>query len=243
MTIMQWISLLTTALGVVVGILGVLVGRRAVMNWWKSLRPKQSVAVFGAENAGKSTLLEYLQGRPGQRDRTRTIETTKIGKIVFDLSGNETYFFRSREIYDVPGHQVPQWRAVIRLQNPHGLIYVVDTFHEAEDVAKFKAIYDIYHELCGEKLSAQVSLRVILVLLNKVNRWGRTEDARAQKISRYRDVLLLDTIKGFRDLLPDPVIQFGCSSFVDSDFYPETNRILRDFARALEAKSRGKRKS
>ena len=240
---MELVSVIVTIGSIVVGVVGILLGRRAVANWWKSLRPKESVAVFGAENAGKSTLLEYLQGRPGQRDRARTIETKKIGKIIFDLSSNETYFFRSREMYDVPGHQVPQWRAVTRLQNPHGIIYVADTFHEQDEAAKFMAIYEIYHELCGEKLSNQVNLRVILVLLNKVNRWGRTEEARTEKISRYRDVLLRDTIKAFRDLLPEPVIQFGCSSFVDSDFYPETNRILRDFARALEAKSRGKSRS
>src|SRR5689334_15632298 len=96
-------NLVVGILGLAIGIIAIWLAKKQIKNFFKSLRPRDSVALFGPKAAGKTTLTLYLRSKRLPRQHHETEDTKSVGKIVYDLSGDESYFFVSREMYDVPG--------------------------------------------------------------------------------------------------------------------------------------------
>jgi len=112
---------------IIVGIVGIIIARRELKNFIRNLWPDESIAVFGIKNVGKSTLIRLLKGETLPLQHVDTYGALPVGRVVYDLTGDETYFFRSREMYDVGGEHVGQWKVIIKKQNPDGIIFIVDT--------------------------------------------------------------------------------------------------------------------
>lgn len=227
------IATITTIISILISLIAIFIGRKNITNFIKSIRPKESIAIFGPKTSGKTTLIRYLQGKPLPEQHFDTFGAQSVGKIVYDLSGNETYFFRSREMYDVGGEHIPQWEAIIKSQNPNGIIYIVDTTQPENDCASLKQMYEIYNKIRTDVLDEGINLKSLLILLNKCDLWGQNPDMRSEKISIYRTILSepLNLFKS--DFGDDLQIYFGSSSLTHSEYSQLNNEVLRNFAIAL----------
>ncbi len=219
-----------TIAGIIVGLVGIFVARKNIVNFVKSVRPKESVAIFGPKKSGKTTLIRYLKGEPLPEQYIYTYGAQQVGKIVFDLSGNETYYFRSREMYDVGGEHTNQWQAIIEEQNPDGIIYIIDTQSPAKEKQGLKYIAEVYHEIRVHNLSEKLRLRTVLILLNKCDLWGTSPGERDQILNEYRNNILSKSIAKLRSEFGNIEIQVGCSSLTKSEYSQITNDSLRHFA-------------
>ena len=85
---------IVTTVSIIVTLIVIFLARKSVGHFFKSIKPDESVAVFGPVKSGKTTLIRYLQGKAPLRKHFYTFGAQPVGKIVFDLSGNDTYFFR-----------------------------------------------------------------------------------------------------------------------------------------------------
>lgn len=222
---------------IIIGILiAIIVARKSILNFRRSIWPKESVAIFGPKEAGKTTLIRYLQGKPLPDHHYHTFGAEPVGKIVYDLTGNDTYYFRSKEMFDVGGEHINQWKVIIESQNPDGIIYIIDTNESEADLSGFEHIYNIYNEMRAHKLANEINLRVLLIILNKFDLWGTSTELREQKTSEYRD-LFSDNINLFKnDFGDDFQILFGVTSLTHNEHMQLNNGILRNFAMSLANK-------
>ncbi|WP_174590940.1 ADP-ribosylation factor-like protein [Methanocella conradii] len=218
---------------IIVGIIGIVLARRELKNFLKNIWPSESIAVFGIKNVGKTTLIRLLKGETLPLKHVDTYGALPVGRVVYDLTGDETYFFRSREMYDVGGEHVGQWKVVIKKQNPDGIIYIVDTTDPKKEAEGFKRIYDIYQELAEEMFLSSIRLRGILVLINKADIWGTTKESREEMIKHYKNEVLRDTCELFRQNFGEIKIMFDWSSLVQGEHTAHNNDALRQFVTVL----------
>lgn len=231
------INTTVTIASIILALITIFLARKSIYNYIKSIRPSESVAIFGPKEAGKTTMIRYLQNEPLPKQHFSTFGAQPVGKIVYDLSGNETYFFRSREMFDVGGeHHKGQWGAIIKSQNPNGIIFIVDTNEPELEKNCLRHIYTIYNGLRTNELAGNLKLKCLLILLNKCDVWGTSPEAREQKVLQYRN-LFLESINLFQRTFGDNLqIQFGCSSLTNSEYTQSNNAVLRTFAMILAKK-------
>jgi len=222
--------------GIVVGLVGIFIGRKNIGNFFRSFWPTHSIAIFGPKAAGKTTLIRYLQGKPLPTQHFDTFGAQKVDRVVYDLSGNETYFFRSREMYDVGGEHKNQWQAILERQNPHGIVYMVDTHEPAGEKEGIAHIAKVFHDLRTHKLASKIRLRVLLVLLNKCDIWGTSPEAREKKMAQYRADVLQPALGELAAEFGGLEIQFGCASLTHTEHADTTNSTLRCFAVSVAKK-------
>ena len=224
----------------IVGILCALavlfVSRREIANFCRWLKPSDSVAVFGPKASGKTTLIRYLQGRQLPEQHISTFGAQPVGKIVFDLSGNETYFFRSREMYDVGGEHQGQWQVIIKKQNPNGIIYIVDTTQPSKESADLAHIAQVYCSIRTQEFANNIRLRSLLIFLNKCDIWGPSPADREKMMTHYRNEVLKDAINELTTEFGNLNIQFGAGSLTHTEHAQCTNDALRNFAMSLAKK-------
>jgi len=164
-----------------------------------------------------------------------TFGAQPVGKIVYDLSGNETYFFRSREMYDVGGEHKNQWQAVIEAQNPDGIIYVVDTSQPDEEARGLSHIAAVYQDMRTHVLDSKIRLRTLLVFLNKCDLWGQSPSDREAMMTRYRTDLK-ESLSEITQQFGGLEVQFGAGSLTHTEHAHSTNDVLRRLAAALAKK-------
>jgi signal recognition particle receptor subunit beta len=225
---------------IILGIIGIIIARKDLLNFYRSLRPKYSIAVLGTEGSGKTTLINYLCGEPLPDMHTPTAGARARGKIVCDLSGNQTHYFRSREMYDVGGDQTGQWKAVIREQNPDGIIYLVDSTNPERERDGLITLFRIYEELSTEMIATGINLRAILILINKADIWGPSEEQRVEMARRYRDEVVSGLKVEFCRLLPDLVLLLDWSSLLHAEYQFHLNNVLRRFMAVLTSEDDAK---
>ena len=232
------INIISIVIGIVGIAISIFIARKNIKNFFNKIRTKENVSIFGPTEAGKSTLIRYLQGKPLTEAYEHTFGAEPVGKIVFDLTGNETYYFRSKEMFDVGGEFKNQWKAIIETQNPNGIIYIIDTQNKEEEIKGLNCIYNIYNNLRAERLATEINLKVILILLNKYDLWGSSHQIREQQLSEYRNLFkdISDTFN--RDFGNDLIILYGVSALTKNEYMNMNNDILRQFAGELAKKMR-----
>jgi hypothetical protein len=158
------------------------------------------------------------------RSRRRT------GRITADLSGTITYFALST-VSDEVGHEAAASRAwFLRKHLPDGMILVIDTSNPTAERAYFQALYERYREFSAQRPSGK--LRVLLVLLNKFDLWGRTAEAREAMLHRYRSEVFEDLVSQFGSRF-GVTVQWGCTSLTRAEHAPYNNVILKEFLTAV----------
>jgi ABC-type Mn2+/Zn2+ transport system ATPase subunit len=105
-------GLLVGIIGLVLGVPGIIIGWPAFKNWVKSRSAKHVLVLFGPPGAGKTTLAKYLRGEPLPRQHIPTHSYERSGKIIYDLSGNKTFFFTMKEVVDMGGEFVGQLKPI-----------------------------------------------------------------------------------------------------------------------------------
>jgi hypothetical protein len=86
------------------------------------------------------------------------------------------------------------------------MILIIDTRDPEGDHAYFQELYEKYRAVSPQ--TRPLKLRVLLILLNKFDLWGRTAEARETMISRYRNEVFRDLVNGFRSSL-GVTVQWG----------------------------------
>ena len=85
------------------------------------------------------------------------------------------------------GTAIDSLRALYQLNRPHPSrrsADIPDTHNPDDDHAYLQDLYNSYGDVSTH--ATRVNLRVLLILLNKFDRWGRTTAAREAMMQHYR---------------------------------------------------------
>lgn len=220
-------------LGSLVGILGLSVVSRRVVQAARKFRSQPSIHIVGPPGAGKTTLYQYLRHPSGVDEPHKTLVRRRTGKIAADFLESDGSWFRPKIIDDGLGKQTNQWVDRLPTYNPEGLIFIVDTHNPDADQAYFQDLYNSYRAFGAP--AKGVNLRVILILLNKFDLWGSTTESREAMMQRYRNEVCQEIVNRFRSTL-GITVQFGYASLTHREHMPYNNLVVREFLAALEQK-------
>jgi hypothetical protein len=154
----------------------------------------------------------------------------RTGRIAADLSGTTTYFMLSTVTDEVVNEPTTSRAWFLWKHHPDGMILVIDTHNPAAERAYFQALYERYREFSTQRPS--VKLRVLLILQNKFDLWGRTAEAREAMMHRYRSEVFQDLVTQFRSRF-GVTVQWGCTSLTQAEHAPYNNVILKEFLTAV----------
>lgn len=228
--------------GLIIGVIAIIISAPAaifvVPQIWKSLRAigvRRRIIVLGPVSAGKTSLVAYLQKEATPRKHKRTVGAVAKGRVVLDLTGEKTVYFAARQVVDVGGEFRNQWTSTVEQYDPHGVIFVVDCQSSDIEIDGFNFLFEIYETLTGQRLNDDISLRTILVLINKADLWAAGGLVHEQQIMTGYEKRFAATADQFDSLLGVNVL-FGTTSLLHSRYNDQTNQHLRDLASSLEAK-------
>jgi hypothetical protein len=219
------------SLGSLVGLLGLSVVGRRVVQAARKLHPAPSIHIVGPSAAGKTTLFRYLCQPSWPDEPARTFVRRRTGRIAAGISESHSLWFRSKITDDGLGKQTNQWAARLRTYNPEGMILIVDTHNPDQDHTYFQDLYHSYRDFSIH--TKRINLRVLLILLNKFDQWGRTSDSREAMMNRYRSEVFQEVVNRFRSTF-GITVQFGYASLTQREHAPYNNLILKEFLGALD---------
>jgi hypothetical protein len=173
-----------------------------------------------------------LRQEPPSQEPSRTVSKRRAGSIAADLVGSTTYFALST-VTDEPVGEPPPRRWWQKRRNPHGLILIIDTREPETEQAYFQELYERHRAFSAR--TRPVKLRVLLILLNKSDLWGRTAEARETMITQYRRGRFRSVVERFRSSF-GVAVQWGAASLTQPEHAPFTNVILREFLMAVARK-------
>lgn len=156
------------------------------------------------------------------------VSKRRAGRIAADLLGTTTFFALSTVTEEVVG-EPSSWTWWRKRANPHGLIVIIDTQQPEAEHAYFQELYERYRAFSSRR--QPINLRVVLILLNKFDRWGRTAEARESMINQYRRGRFQDLVDRFRSSF-GVTVQWGSVSLTQPEPAPYNDVILREFLMA-----------
>jgi signal recognition particle receptor subunit beta len=219
-----------SSLSGLVGLLGLSVASQKIAQAARTLHPQPSIYVVGAPGAGKTTLFRYLCDTPQPDESASTVGRRRTGRLAADFAEGRRSWWRSHITDDGLGSQTHQWAGRLTQDNPEGMIVVVDTCHPDDDRTYLQDLYDSYHDVSTH--ATPVKLRVLLILLNKFDRWGRTTAAREAMMQRYRTEVFPEIVHQFRSRL-GVTVQFGYASLTQPEHAPFNHLIVKEFLTVL----------
>jgi hypothetical protein len=113
------------------------------------------------------------------------------------------------------------------------MIFIVDTDNPDQDHAYLQDLYNSYREVSTH--AKRVNLRILLILLNKFDRWGSTTESRESMMQRYRSEVCQEIVDRFRSTFRITV-QFGYSSLTHREHIPYNNLVMKEFLAELKQK-------
>lgn len=165
---------------------------------WVPAFRRPSILILGPEGVGKTSLFEYLSGRPIPEDWVRTRGQEPGGRIVYSITGGQGLHLRAYAPADVAGESPHVWRNLIKSKNPDAIIYVLDTSNARVEEERFHYILESYQSDIPTNKSR---LRFILVAIVKADTWGNTEKLRSQALDSYRGNILKSDFDEFKAYL------------------------------------------
>jgi hypothetical protein len=223
------LRLILSIFGGLFSLKGLSLARRKIAQAVRRIRPQYSIQIVGPPAAGKTTLFRYLRQEALAQEPTRMVSKRRAGRIAADLLGTTTYFALSMVREEVVG-EPSSWTWWLKRTNPHGLIVIIDTQQPAAEQAYFQELYERYRAFSSQ--TQPVNLRVMLILLNKFDRWGRTAEARENMINHYRRGVFQDLVDRFRSSF-GVTVQWGSVSLTQPEHAPYNDVLLREFLMAV----------
>jgi hypothetical protein len=226
------LRLILSILGGLFGLTGLSLARRKIAQAVRRIRPQYSIQIGGPPAAGKTTLFRYLRQKSRSQEPTRMVPKRRTGRIAADLLGTTTFFALSTLTEGVVG-EPSAWTWWRKRANPHGLIVIIDTQQPEAEHAYFQEMYERY--LAFSSRRQPINLRVVLILLNKFDRWGRTAEARESMINQYRRGRFQDLVDRFRSSF-GVTVQWGSVSLTQPEHAPYNDVLFREFLMAVAHK-------
>jgi hypothetical protein len=224
------VRFILSLVGGLVSLLGLSAVSTQVARAARTLRPPASIYLVGPPAAGKTTLFRYLCHTPRPGEPARTGRPRRTGRVAPEFSEGRRSWNRPRVTDDSLGRQTHQWAERLTRENPDGVIVVVDTRRPDDDYTYLQDLYDSYREVSAH--GTRVHLRVLLILLNKFDRWGRTTASREAMMQRYRTEVCPEIVHRFRSRF-GVTVQFGYASLTQPEHAPYNQLILKEFLTAL----------
>jgi hypothetical protein len=221
---------IVSMLGGLIALLGLSVASRKLARAAGTLRPHPSIYLVGPRTAGKTTLFRYLCDPRRPEGSASPVMRRRTGRLGADFSGSRRSWFRSRVTDDGLGPPAEQWAGRLKRGNPEGMIVIVDTQRPDDDQTYLQHLYTSYCEVSLH--DTPVNLRVLLILLNKFDRWGRTTASREAMMQRYRTEVLPEIVNRFRSRF-GVTVQFGYASLTQPEHAPYNDLTLKEFLAAL----------
>lgn len=160
------------------------------------------------------------------------VSKRRAGRIAADLLGTTTFFALSTGT-DTGVGEPPSWAWWLKRDNPDGLIVIIDTQQPEAEHAYFQELYERYRAFSSQ--TQPVNLRVVLILLNKFDRWGRSADARETMLNHYRRGRFQDLVDRFRRSF-GVTVQWGATSLTQPEHAPYNDVVFREFLVAVAHK-------
>jgi hypothetical protein len=220
--------------GGLVGILGLSVTSKKMAQAVRTFRRQPSIHIVGPPAAGKTTLFQYVCYASRPEEPPNTVVRQRTGRLGIGWSDRHRSWFRSKITDDGLGRQANEWTGRLKKYNPEGMIVTVDTHHPDEDYAYVQALYNSYRDF--SRHATRVNLRVLLILLNKFDLWGRTTASREAMMNRYRTEVFPEIVNGFRSSF-GVTVQFGYASLTQPEHTPYNNLVLKEFLGVLNQRS------
>jgi hypothetical protein len=217
-------------LGGLVGLLGLSVASQKIAQAARTLHPPPSIYLVGPPAAGKTTLFRYLCPTPPSDDSASTAVRRRTGRLAADFSESRRSWFRSHITDDGLGRQVNQWAGRLKRDHPEGMIVIVDTHSPDDDHTYLQDLYNSYGDVSTH--ADPVNLRIVLILLNKFDLWGRTTASREAMMQRYRTEVFPEIVNRFLSRF-GVTVQFGYASLTQPEHAPYNDLTLKEFLAAL----------
>jgi len=154
----------------------------------------------------------------------------RTGRLAAAFAESRRSWCRSRVTDDGLGPPVDQWAGRLKRGNPEGMIVIVDTQRPNDDQTYLHDLYTSYCDVSAH--DTPVNLRVLLILLNKFDCWGRTTASREAMMQRYRTEVLPEIVNRFRSRF-GVTVQFGYASLTQPEHAPYNDLTLKEFLAAL----------
>ena len=161
------------------------------------------------------------------------VSKRRAGRIAADLLGTTTYFALSTATDGLGGEPPRPWTWWLKRDNPHGLIVIIDTQQPEAEHAYVQGLYARYRAFRAQ--THPVNLRVLLILLNKFDLWGRTAETRETMINHYRRGVFEDLVDQFRSRF-GVTVQWGAASLTQPEHAPYNDVLFREFLMAVAHK-------
>ena len=213
-------------------LMGLFLAGRKIAQAVRKIKPPYAIHIVGPPAAGKTTLFRYLRNQSLPGEQAKTLSRPRA-RIASDLAGTPTYFFLSMGREDTLGERTKYGERLIKKYNPDGIIFIIDTHNPAAEHTYLLKLYNMYREFSTHH--KKVKLRVLLILLNKFDRWGSTSELRDAMMNRYRSEVFQDLVNRFRSSF-GVTVQFGYTSLTQPEHAPYNNLILKEFLMAVDSR-------
>jgi hypothetical protein len=201
-----WLGLSGAGAGAGVGgALGLLTG--SIGDEVKKNARARVIQIFGPKQTGKNSVygtiinsnIKPSPTAPGTNKRYNNNKKTDISLLNGSNEGQDIFL----DVREIAGEDPPTWEEVIIETNPHGIIYVVDSFtttqigtsdRDNKIQLEIEGISSIERALRKINNTSR-SLKAFLILLNKIDLW---KDDPSDLANSYRSMLLNKVIEGSR---------------------------------------------
>lgn len=203
---------------------------------------QRTIMILGAKETGKTALVYFLQsGKPYlEVDGKREAPNPTLGVVLIDEKvqiSKEAEIKWGKISNDIPGDFREEWKRLISILDPHGIIYMLDGRLE-EDKLK-QAVQDIFSDVLLQYRDGLRNLGAFHVFVNYSDDWLSDRLVEMNKIhvitAHFEEIR---NTPAFARLVDLRVMVSATQLAMSKDSWKETERAMEHFAADLAGASK-----